>query len=135
MALFQWTEELSVGVREFDAQHQRMIQMMRELNEAMLQGKGKETLSGILAGLHQYTKIHFSAEERLFAEHGYADAEKHRMQHDYFIGKIDEFKRDHEEGKLGTPVKVSHFLNDWFQNHIKATDKQYTEFFHERGVR
>ena len=32
-------------------------------------------------------------------------------------------------------MKVSHFLNDWFQNHIKATDKQYTEFFHERGVR
>ena len=82
-------------------QHQRMIQMMRELNEAMLQGKGKEALSGILAGLHQYTKIHFSAEERLFAEHGYADAEKHRMQHDYFIGKIDEFKPRSRRRKTG----------------------------------
>ncbi|MGI6102630.1 MAG: hypothetical protein ACOYET_09155 [Bacillota bacterium] len=42
MALIQWSDELSVGVRELDAQHQRLIQMINELNEAMLQGKARK---------------------------------------------------------------------------------------------
>ena len=62
MALIQWSDELSDGVRELDAQHQRLIQMINELNDAMLQGKGKDALSEVIAGLHQYARTHFASE-------------------------------------------------------------------------
>jgi hemerythrin len=135
MALIQWSDELSVGVRELDAQHQRLIQMINELNDAMLQGKGKDALSEVIAGLHQYARTHFASEEKLFAEHGYPDAEKHKNEHDYFVGKVDEFKSELEQGRLGLSIKVAQFLSGWLQNHIKVVDKQYSQFFNERGVK
>ena len=34
MSLIQWDDSYSVGVAELDAQHQRLIQMINELNDA-----------------------------------------------------------------------------------------------------
>lgn len=135
MALFQWTEELSVGVKRFDDDHQRLFEMINDLNDAMLRGKGREALNDIITGLEEYAKTHFSAEEKLFAEYEYPFAQSHKKQHDFYIGKVAEFKRENDEGRLGVTVKVSQFLSDWLKNHIKVVDKQYTQFFNERGVR
>lgn len=135
MALIQWSEALSVSVSEFDAQHKRLIGMINELNDAMLQGKGKEVLSTVIAGLVEYAKTHFAAEEKRFAELKYPHAESHKKQHDDFTRKVDEFRREFEEGRLGVSVKVLQFLSDWLQNHIRVVDKQYGPFFNERGLR
>jgi hemerythrin len=44
MALIQWNDSLSVNVVEIDKQHQKLVRMINELNDAMRQGKGKEAL-------------------------------------------------------------------------------------------
>ncbi|MGI6102631.1 MAG: bacteriohemerythrin [Bacillota bacterium] len=88
-----------------------------------------------MAGLQQYAKTHFASEERLSAEYGYPDAGKHKKQHNDFAGKVDDFRTELDEGRLGLSVKVLHFLSDWLQSHIKGSDKQYSTFFNERGVR
>lgn len=71
MALIQWSEDLSVGVKRFDDDHQRLFEMINDLNDAMLRGKGREALNDIITGLEEYAKTHFSAEEKLFAEYEY----------------------------------------------------------------
>jgi hemerythrin len=40
MALIQWNDGLSVNVVEIDRQHQKLIGMINDLNDAMRQGKG-----------------------------------------------------------------------------------------------
>jgi hemerythrin len=44
MALIDWDASYSVQVDEIDQQHQKLIAMINELNEAMKQRKGKELL-------------------------------------------------------------------------------------------
>ena len=57
MALIQWSPDYSVKVGEIDQQHQKLITMINELNDAMLKGKGKEILSKIIDGLISYTQV------------------------------------------------------------------------------
>jgi len=64
MALISWNDNLSVHVGEIDRQHQQLIKMINDLDDAMKQGKGKEVLGKIVKGLSDYTAYHFSTEER-----------------------------------------------------------------------
>ena len=42
MAIIQWNDSLSVNVVEIDKQHQKLVAMINDLNDAMRQGKGKD---------------------------------------------------------------------------------------------
>jgi hemerythrin len=41
MSIIQWDESFSVNVAEIDKQHQRLLEMINELYDAMRQGRGK----------------------------------------------------------------------------------------------
>jgi len=66
MSIIQWDESLSVKVKEIDAQHQKLINLLNELFDAMRVGKGNQILGGILHGLLTYTQTHFKNEEMYF---------------------------------------------------------------------
>jgi len=40
MALFDWNDQLSVGVAEIDKQHQELVKLINDLHEAMREGAG-----------------------------------------------------------------------------------------------
>ncbi|MGA2938094.1 MAG: hemerythrin domain-containing protein [Syntrophobacteraceae bacterium] len=63
MALIQWNDSLSVNVVDIDKQHQKLVGMINELNDAMRQGKGKDALGKIVNGLIIYAGTHFKTEE------------------------------------------------------------------------
>ena len=42
MATFAWNESYSVHVRQFDAQHQKLFEIINTLADAMRMGKGEE---------------------------------------------------------------------------------------------
>lgn len=134
MALIQWSNDLSVKVGQIDAQHQRLIGMINELNDAMRQGKGKEAVAKIVDGLIAYTKTHFALEEKYFAQHKYPDTEGHVRQHRDFEKKVVDFKNDLANGKLTLSMQVMNFLSDWLRNHIMGTDQKYVAFFQEHGM-
>ena len=75
MALFEWSEKYSVGIREIDDQHKKLIGLVARLQDAMREGKGKAVLDKVLAELIQYTRTHFAAEERIMQTNGYPDFE------------------------------------------------------------
>lgn len=135
MALFEWDEsKYGVGVREFDQHHERLVELINELHEAMKSGEGNDRLVSILDELKSYTEYHFSAEEELMAEEGYGGLEEQEIQHGKFVDRIEEFRRDLDEGKITLTMDVMNFLKDWLSEHIQKTDAEYTEFFEERGV-
>ncbi len=135
MALINWTESLSVNVAVFDMQHQRLISVINELHDAMRQGKGKDVLGKTISSLSSYTVIHFKTEERYFEQFEYPDAASHRQKHDSFVRKISDFREAFEKGRLGVSIEVMNFLRDWLKHHIMETDKKYSAFFNERGLK
>lgn len=135
MALISWNDSFSVGVIEIDRQHQKMVSMINELNEAMRQGKGKDVLGKIIKGLVDYTRVHFKTEETYFEQLGYPEKESHKKEHADFVQRVTDFKDGYQKGNLGLSIAVMNFLSSWLQNHIKGTDKKYSQFFNEKGLK
>ena len=134
MPLIKWNESFSVNIVEIDLQHQKLVSLINELNQAMLQGMGKAALTNILNELVAYSLNHFSIEEKYFAQYRYPDTASHKKEHLDFIQKVASFKKDFDSGKLGLSIEVMNFLSDWLQTHIKGSDKKYQPFLNAKGL-
>jgi len=135
MALIKWDDNLSVNVAEIDGQHRGLIAMINELHDAMKTGKGRDIMEKIVNSLVVYAALHFRTEEKYFVEFGYPDTENHKMEHAAFVDKVSNFKDELEDRKLSLTIDMMDFLGDWLQHHIMGTDKKYTGFFNENGLR
>lgn len=135
MALILWNDNLSVGVTEFDKQHQRLIGLMNDLNDAMRQGKGNVILGNILNDLIGYAGTHFKEEEKYFDQFEYPEADSHKKDHAAFIARVTAFQGDFNRGKIGLSAEVMKFLTDWLLRHINGVDKKYGDFFNAKGLK
>jgi hemerythrin len=135
VAFIEWNNSFSVGVSEIDLQHQKLVEMINDLHDAMLQGKGKAVLGDIIKGLVDYAVTHFLTEEKYFDQFRYPDAGSHKEEHSAFTQKVAEFKNGFDAGKLALSITVMDFLSSWLRNHIKGVDKKYEPFFVEKGLK
>lgn len=130
----KWSDDLSVGVDEINAQHQRLIELINTLHDAMIAKQGKTAVSGIIDELAAYTVTHFKTEERYMEQFHYPGYLSHKREHESFVEKVGSFQNDFNAGKLGLSIEIMNFLRDWVSNHIKGTDKKYTETFKKNGL-
>jgi hemerythrin len=135
MALIQWNDSLSVGVAEIDKQHQKLVQMINDLHDAMRQAKGSSVLGPLVSGLIDYTNTHFKAEEKYFIRFAYPETEAHKKLHADFVAKVLDFKKKFEANSVGLSMDVMNFLSNWLQSHIKGEDKKYTACFNANGLK
>ena len=135
MVLISWNNDLSVNIVEVDRQHQKLIRIINELHDAMRARKTVEVLGKIINDLVDYTVIHFSFEEKYFAQFKYPRTLSHKKEHKYFINKINEFKKGFDSGRILMSMDIMNFLKEWLIKHIQGTDKQYVSLFHENGVK
>lgn len=135
MSLIEWSEDLSVNVSEIDREHQMLVGMINELNDAMRWGKGKAVVRNIITGLGIYAASHFKTEEEYFDKLDYPYASGHKKEHSDFVAKVAEFRGGLERGKIGLTIEVLFFLSDWLRNHIEVSDKKYGPFFNANGLK
>ncbi len=134
MALITWTDALSVNIKDIDAQHQRLFDLVNKLHEAMKVGKGKDVLGGILDDLVKYTVVHFTSEENYLKKYEYPEYVQHKKIHDDLTQKARSLKAGFDQGKQTISIEVLNFLNDWLNNHILKTDKKYGPFLNGKGL-
>ncbi|MCP4460296.1 MAG: hemerythrin family protein [Cytophagales bacterium] len=134
MAFFNWEEKYNINISAIDNQHKKLAELINQLHESMLQGKGNKALGGIIVELVKYTKTHFSGEEVLFEKFNYPETEEHKAEHQRFVDEIQDIQSQLEKGKMGMPVHVFKFLKSWLIDHILGSDKKYVECFRENGV-
>lgn len=134
MPLMEWTQDLSVDISSIDNQHKKLISLINQLHEARLQGRGKEMVGETLTALIDYTRTHFSFEEKLFDTHGYPASASHKEEHLKLIDQVLDYKNDFAKGDLTLSTDLMIFLKDWLRNHILGVDKKYTEFLKSKGV-
>ena len=131
----QWSEELSVGVKLFDRQHQRLVSMLNKMIENPKATTRSETVADILSGMTHYALEHFKSEEDLMTEHGYPDLDMHRRQHQSFWEKLTVLCKDTTQGAEAVPRELLGFLQHWLTQHILDEDMAYKKFFEEKGVK
>ena len=133
MAKIIWNESLSVKIADIDAQHEKLINFVNELDVAMNEGKRKEVVSGIFCSLVQYTQTHFAAEERLLAALGFPNLPAHHSEHEKLLVKLMEIREKFQTGRLNLTVPVMSFLNAWLIHHIQVMDMEYSDFLISKG--
>jgi hemerythrin len=135
MPLMEWSDKLSVGVAQFDAEHRRLVGMVNGLFDAVQAGKGREALGGILEELITYTETHFSHEEEIMRAHNYAGVESHAQEHTILTEQVHEIRRKYVAGQgAALSMEMMNFLKNWLVKHIQGTDRKYTRFMNEHGL-
>lgn len=131
--LFTWKDEYGVGVATVDAQHKELIQMISQLHQAMMQGKAKDVLSGILDKLVRYTETHFADEEKIMLQRGYPRLSGHVAEHRRLTTLAHKLRADFLEGRISITIETLNFLKNWLNDHILGMDQQYARFFAQQG--
>ncbi|MFO8068021.1 MAG: bacteriohemerythrin [Bacteroidales bacterium] len=135
MALFNWNQSYSVEIDKFDNHHKKIIDLINNLHESMMQGKGKELLGGILNELKDYTQYHFREEELDMAKYGYLEYFDHKQKHKDLIKQLDELIEKNKTGSKEITIETFNFIKKWLTDHIKGVDKRYSSFFIKRGLK
>ena len=129
MPSISWDDRLALGIPEIDEQHQRLVQMIDDLSEAMIQGRSQEVLDSLLAGLYDYARIHFATEERYLAEVCCPQVSQHRAEHQEFISRVTRLTARFQQGAVGVSIDVLDFLGTWLVRHIQQTDGDFGRFY------
>lgn len=135
MALFNWDDTTyTVFSKDIDIQHKKLVDLLNRLHEAMATGKTKEITGKILDELVQYTKTHFTYEEKVLKNNNYPEFGSQEREHKAFVIEIEKFKEEFSTGKVMLSIKLMNFLKDWLQKHIKVSDRKYGEYFKAKGI-
>lgn len=131
----EWSNELSVGIEEIDAQHKVLVNLLNQIHEAIQQRHGAEVTNQIIEQLGEYTRIHFAVEESLMRILHYPEYERHKEEHDKLIEQLNAFRAKLAEGKASISFELAHFLKIWLTKHIMEGDKRYSPYFLEQGIK
>lgn len=132
----EWTDELSVGIEEIDAQHKILVGLVNRLfEETIIHQAGLDVLNEILNELIEYTIIHFAVEESLFRIFDYKYAEIHTKHHDELKAQVLELQKKLKRGETAINRELLIFLKNWVQHHIIEEDKLYGPFLIQQGVK
>ncbi len=132
----EWTEELSVHIPEIDAEHQRFIGLVNDLNEAIVARMDVEVIKRCMQAILDDAAAHFAHEEALFKEWRYPAAEEHAQRHVQITDALHEIMLRFQHGGTeyewvwaGLEVKqalVAHMVNEdmKYRDYYLATVKQ-----------
>ena len=134
MVLLVWTDDLCVHVKEIDDQHKKLFSLINNQHDAIVAHAGKQEVKKTIRELAAYAVYHFQVEERYMQKFNYPGFLDHKAKHDSFIKQIADFEKDYEAERFGLTNDVMYFLVDWWTNHIRGTDKQYTPYFVKNGL-
>jgi hemerythrin len=128
MAIVEWNERYSVGIKELDEQHRRLFDIFNTLLEAEATPRGSNKAADALTRLRTYTVEHFELEEQYMAKCGYPDLESHIHIHASFRKKIDALcsakPREHDDNLM----EMLGCLYEWLVTHVGSCDQQYVPY-------
>ena len=134
--IIKWDDnDFSVSVESIDEQHKQIFLLVNKLYDAFLRNETHNQLSVILNELVEHTIKHFSHEETCFKRFGYLKCKEHTDQHCDLVQKVSEFKKAFEAGNAEISQDILFFLRDWLIDHIGKSDKKFTPFMLENGVK
>lgn len=129
-----WIDEYSVGVKQFDIQHQTILNELNKLYLSFESVSESEDLQVILQNLNNYAIVHFKTEEQLLEKYKYHDLLTQKNEHQLYQQKIDNLMQRFDTEGHGVMLETIGFIADWWMGHIQGCDKEYTRFLHNNGV-
>jgi hemerythrin-like metal-binding protein len=129
-----WTDELSVCIPEIDAEHQHFIQLVNELNEAIVSRMDIGEIKKRMCSIQDDAVAHFAHEEALFREWDYPEAQEHAKKHaqavQFFRKIVEGFEHDRTDYEwIEAGLKVKQVLIE----HLLIEDMKYRDYCRKNG--
>lgn len=123
-------EELLTGVKDIDEQHKELFNRVNNLYQACLEQKGKVEIIRMMTYLEDYVVTHFSSEESIMIDTGYADYSTHRADHITFMDTYNQLSKKYKEDGPTSPfvLEINRFLKNWLLRHINNDDKKLAQY-------
>jgi hemerythrin-like metal-binding protein len=134
MTFFEWKDEYSGGIGSIDDQHKVIIDLMNQLFESIVQGKGESVTKSVFIELLKYANYHFGLEYELFNKYDYKEKAEHVEQHKHFIDKIKNLMIRNYLTEKNIQIETLHYLRGWFQDHMLKIDMEYCRYFNLKEI-
>lgn len=120
-----WDTKLETGIEVIDAQHQRIVEYINDLEIAKMK-LDKTKVNEIIEQLIDYTQSHFGFEEEMLEEAGYKFLKPHKKVHELFIRRVTDFTIRSAKGE-DIVDELHSMLSKWLVNHIANEDRDYAD--------
>jgi hemerythrin len=126
MEAFVWNEYFTTGLERVDREHHRLVVLINQLGDAMINGAVREpqSLQAVFGQLADYALHHFAEEERLMAEAGVSPlhSDAHRRHHVEFVEQLSSMWNS--RSSMASPAETLHdYLRSWLGFHILGEDQ------------
>ena len=130
--MFEMKPEYYIGIEMIDEEHKQLFSYADEAYELLhddFTPDKYDRIEAILNDLCDYTKKHFSDEEKYMESINYKKLFTQKIQHQAFMEKLEKFMDEHnadaDTSEQDSQIEeILHFLTDWLVNHILNVDGQ-----------
>ncbi|MCX6121099.1 MAG: hemerythrin family protein [Ignavibacteriales bacterium] len=119
----KWQDEYSVGVKELDAQHQNLLNIINTLLIGQQDEYNAIKMSEMISSLIHHAYVHFATEERYLAQSNFPDIKTHVLEHVGFIMKTLELSLKVKEGTNDNRLELLRYLKGWYSSHVLGSDR------------
>ncbi|GFO68774.1 hypothetical protein GMLC_23530 [Geomonas limicola] len=134
MSIVTWDESFRINIGSIDSHHEHLVQLLNTAYAEFSSNAPPENLGLVLHELLNYSKYHFTEEEKHMKLVGYPAFQHHRDEHNLFIVKVTKLEKLFSRGEKSLSVETIVFLKNWIANHILASDAAFGSFVQEREV-
>ena len=128
-----WSDSLSVGVAEIDAEHRQFVTRINELNHAIVEGKDKPTVERLLDLMFMEATHHFWHEQRLLAHWKYPQRAEHTAKHAQLIAQFERVMKEFEHAGVSfTWALKGLYIKQLLVEHLLREDMKYRDFLRRR---
>ncbi|MDO5516110.1 MAG: hemerythrin family protein [Clostridium sp.] len=125
--MYKMKDEYKIGIDFIDEQHARLFEIADEAYNLLKDNftiDKYDNVVEIIDELKDYTRFHFSAEEKYMESINYKRMFTQKIEHENFIKKLEEVDyRSIDENPEQYVFKILEFLNEWLTGHILHNDK------------
>jgi hemerythrin-like metal-binding protein len=126
----EWNEGLSTHIPEIDAEHQHFIDLVNDLNEAIVGRMDLEVIKRCMQAILDDAAAHFAHEQVLFKEWRYPEAGEHAAKHAQIMRALNDIMARFERG--GTEydwIEAGLEIKNVLIEHLLTEDMKYRDFF------
>lgn len=139
----EWRESYAIGVAALDTQHQRLLAILRRLEDFRRTGGSplrrllrQDQLAALLDELNEYATYHFFTEEDMMRKHLPATGTmaQHLAEHRNYWKQLHAFQQEHDGGTPEVPAALFDFLCTWWVSHILHADRLLGKALNDKRI-
>jgi hemerythrin len=125
MSIFEWSDSFLIRIQEIDEHHKHLVGLLNSTYDCFINNANDGEIFPLVDELIKYADYHFEAEEASMEQNNYPFFAEHKLEHERFSEKVQEFYVLLQRGDLQLELEVLQFLKEWLADHILNSDKKF----------